>query len=132
MASQAVSALCTATVGNLATDCPAWPTKQGKCLIQPGAAVGCAPAGVAAANSTGCPTTFPAGPSTGAAFDRELWTLIGATIGREGRALNNLQRAPLYYFDPDLNLMRDPTCAASLFSPPPAAGWPPTPPRSGY
>jgi hypothetical protein len=65
----------------------------------------------AAPNSTGCPTCFPAGPNTGAAFDRELWAAIGETIGREGRALNNLQSAPLYFFDPDMNLMRDPRCA---------------------
>ena len=64
--------------------------------------------GSAAPNSTGCPTTFPAGPNMGASFDRELWRLIGATLGKEGRALNNQQQAPLWFFDPDLNLMRDP------------------------
>jgi beta-D-xylosidase 4 len=64
-----------------------------------------------APNSTGCPTCFPAGPNTGAAFDRDLWTAIGETIGREGRALNNMHLAPLYFFDPDMNLMRDPRCA---------------------
>ena len=47
-------------------------------------------------------------PNAGAAFDRELWSEMGEIIGREGRALNNLQQAPLYFFDPDLNLMRDP------------------------
>ena len=68
-----------------------------------GIASNCASA-QAAPGSTGCPTTFPAGPNAGAAFDRELWRAMGETIGREGRALNNLQRAPLYFFDPDLNL----------------------------
>ena len=64
-----------------------------------------------APNSTGCPTCFPAGPNTGAAFDRDLWTAIVKIIGREGRALNNMHLAPLYFFDPDMNLMRDPRCA---------------------
>eukprot|EP01079_Euglenida_sp_SAG-EU17-18_P005307 gene5306-5343_t len=45
-------------------------------------------------DSTGCPTTFPAGPGLGATFDRALWTKIGATIGREARGLNNQRRAP--------------------------------------
>ena len=62
----------------------------------------------AAPGSTGCPTTFPAGPNTGAAFDRELWAEIGEVLGREGRALNNLQLTPLFFFDPDMNLVRDP------------------------
>ena len=50
---------------------------------------GCMPATAAANGSTGCPTTFPAGPGLGATFSRELWAAIGATIGLEARGLNN-------------------------------------------
>ena len=59
-------------------------------------------------NSTGCPTTFPAGPGLGATFDRDLWGKIGDRIGREARGLNNQQIGPLYFLDPDINLLRDP------------------------
>ena len=59
-------------------------------------------------NSTGCPTTFPNGPGMGATFDRALWTEIGQTMGREARGLNNMQVGPLYFLDPDINLLRDP------------------------
>ena len=59
-------------------------------------------------NSTGCPTTFPNGPGLGATFDRALWTAIGATMGREARGLNNYRVGPLYFLDPDINLLRDP------------------------
>ena len=51
-----------------------------------GVATGC---GAAAPGSTGCPTSFPSGPGLGATFDRDLWALIGDTIGTEARALNN-------------------------------------------
>ena len=63
---------------------------------------------VPGSNSTGCPTTFPAGPSLGATFDRELWSAIGSTIGLEARGLNNMRVGPLYFLDPDINLLRDP------------------------
>ena len=59
-------------------------------------------------NSTGCPTTFPAGPGLGATFDRGLWRAVGAAIGTEARGLNNERVGPLYFLDPDLNLLRDP------------------------
>lgn len=58
-----------------------------------GVAGGC---GVAAAGSTGCPTSFPSGPALGATFDKDIWSKVGQTIGREARALNN-QAIP----DPD-------------------------------
>ena len=71
---------------------------------------GCMPASAAANGSTGCPTTFPAGPGLGATFSRELWAAIGQTIGREARGLNNQRVSPLYFLDPDINLLRDPRC----------------------
>ena len=70
---------------------------------------GCIPSDSVAPNSTGCPTTFPNGPGLGATFDRDLWSEIGKTIGREARALNNLRVGPLYFLDPDINLARDRT-----------------------
>ena len=60
------------------------------------------------AATTGCPTSFPNGMLLGATFNRDLWKEIGATIGREARALNNAQKSGVYFFDPNINLMRDP------------------------
>ena len=59
-------------------------------------------------NSTGCPTTFPSGPGLGATFDRETWRAMGRTMAVEARALNNEQAGPLFFLDPDVNLLRDP------------------------
>lgn len=59
-------------------------------------------------NSTGCPTSFPNGPGMGATFHRALWTEIGQAMGREARGLNNMRVGPLYFLDPDINLLRDP------------------------
>ena len=70
-----------------------------------GVGCGCGPA---TNTSTGCPTTFPNGPSLGASFDRDLWTQIGRTIGREARGLTNQGRCTLYFLDPNINLLRDP------------------------
>eukprot|EP00936_MAST-01D_sp_MAST-1D-sp1_P002142 g2142.t1 len=71
---------------------------------------GCIPAANRPANSssTGCPTTFPAGPGLGASFDRALWRDVGAQIGLEARGLNNERVSPVYFLDPDINLLRDP------------------------
>lgn len=44
----------------------------------------------------------------GATFDRDLWHDIGTTIGLEARGLNNMRVGPLYFLDPDINLLRDP------------------------
>jgi hypothetical protein len=68
---------------------------------------GCIPA-ANRSNNTGCPTTFPAGPGLGATFDRGLWQDVGTAIGMEARGLNNLRVGPLYFLDPDINLLRDP------------------------
>eukprot|EP01052_Picozoa_sp_SAG31_P048463 SAG31_NODE_10151_length_1177_cov_3.679963_1_plen_307_part_00 len=71
-----------------------------------GVGCGCAPP-TPATNGTGCPTTFPNGPSLGASFDRKLWTRIGQTIGIEARGLANQGKCTLYFLDPNLNLLRD-------------------------
>ena len=75
----------------------------------------CIPAAqrVANSSSTGCPTTFPAGPGLGASFDRALWRAVGAAIGVEARGLNNERVGPLYFLDPDINLLRDREQAAA-------------------
>ena len=38
---------------------------------------------------TGCPTSYPAGITEGATFNRTLWSTVGAAIGKEARALHN-------------------------------------------
>jgi beta-glucosidase-like glycosyl hydrolase len=70
--------------------------------------VGCHCGAPSSANSTGCPTTFPNGPSLGASFNRALWADIGRTIGLEARGLTNQGKCTLYFLDPNINLMRDP------------------------
>ena len=40
-------------------------------------------------NSTGCATSFPHALALGATFNRSLWSMVGAVIGLEGRALQN-------------------------------------------
>ena len=68
-------------------------------------------AGCAMVNGTKiCPTLFPNGQMLGAGFNRTLWKRVGAVIGREMRALQNLQGGPSGFscWSPDLNLARDP------------------------
>ena len=75
---------------------------------------GCAK--VPAEGSTGCPTSFPAAIGMGAAFHRSLWNDVGRIIGREGRALHNLEHSTgisagntgLMFWSPDISLFRDP------------------------
>eukprot|EP01045_Picozoa_sp_COSAG04_P003245 COSAG04_NODE_130_length_24323_cov_50.932835_30_plen_278_part_00 len=77
-----------------------------------GVGCGCAPptANVSEASGTGttlgsgsgCPTTFPNGPSLGASFDRSLWTAMGRTIGIEARGLANQGKCTLYFLDPNM------------------------------
>jgi xylan 1,4-beta-xylosidase len=62
-----------------------------------------------------CPTIFPAPLSLAASFNRTLWRLKGAVVGREARAFNNLRAARIYGtsvsllgFGPDINLIVDP------------------------
>ena len=60
--------------------------------------------------STGCATSFPHATALGATFNRTLWTLVGDTIGLEGRAFQNTQNGGggVMYFAPNVNLCRDP------------------------
>jgi len=59
--------------------------------------------------STGCPTSFPTGLALGASYNRSLWRAVGATIGREARALFNQGHiAQSMLFTPDVNPFRDP------------------------
>ena len=53
-------------------------------------------------------TSFPQIISTSHSFNRSLFSAIGAAIGTEIRAFNNLQRAGLTYWTPNLNIFRDP------------------------
>lgn len=56
-----------------------------------------------------CPTLFPNGQMLGATYNRSLFKSVGATIGDEARALNNLAGQPSGYscWSPDINLMRE-------------------------
>eukprot|EP00756_Hemistasia_phaeocysticola_P023476 Hpha_TRINITY_DN15896_c2_g1::TRINITY_DN15896_c2_g1_i1::g.191891::m.191891 len=71
-------------------------------------------------NSTGCPTSFPAGIGLGATFNKALWGEVGGVIGLQARALDNqaftndgavpgVPEGPsgLYFLDPNINLARD-------------------------
>ncbi len=69
--------------------------------------------------STGrCATSWPSGPSLGAAFNTSLYRLLGQTTGVEMRAFNNIQWGPaargvdgmdgLSAWGPTINLVRDP------------------------
>jgi len=71
-----------------------------------GAATGCLSA--PAANSTGCPTSFPCALAMAAAFDATLWTAVGAAIGTEARALHNLGAGSVWLFAPNVNPCRAP------------------------
>eukprot|EP01062_Namystynia_karyoxenos_P059134 TRINITY_DN50566_c0_g1_i1.p1 TRINITY_DN50566_c0_g1~~TRINITY_DN50566_c0_g1_i1.p1 ORF type:complete len:776 (+),score=201.17 TRINITY_DN50566_c0_g1_i1:89-2329(+) len=72
-------------------------------------------------SSTGgskCPTSFPAGITTSASFNRSLFRAIGDVIGTEGRAYNNLDKGMswepveagtgLTFWTPNVNVFRDP------------------------
>lgn len=71
-----------------------------------------------APGSTGCPTSFPNPTGMGASFNRTLWRAVANVIGREGRALHNIQRSAhgalksgnvgVFFWTPDINLFRDP------------------------
>jgi xylan 1,4-beta-xylosidase len=79
-----------------------------------GVFAGCVPPG--SPDSTGCATAFPNPTGLAASFDRDLWRKIGFTIGQEGRAMHNAQKAGtldsgtvgIFFFSPDINLFRDP------------------------
>jgi beta-glucosidase-like glycosyl hydrolase len=64
--------------------------------------------GVTYTNAVPSSTSFPQVCTTGASFDRDLFTAIGDTIGKEGRAMNNLGQAGLTFWAPNINIYRDP------------------------
>ena len=53
-------------------------------------------------------TSFPQVVTTGCAFNRTLWRMIGQAIADEARAFNNVGHAGLTYWSPNVNLVRDP------------------------
>ena len=65
--------------------------------------------GIKACSSEGrCSTSFPAGPNAAAAFDRQLWRQVAATMGRELRAWYNSGGGGLACWGPTLEPTRDP------------------------
>lgn len=63
-----------------------------------------------------CPTSFPCPSALGNALNQTLWRRVGAAIGRQGRAINNVRHHRddnnymngLTYWSPTINLQRDP------------------------
>jgi hypothetical protein len=53
-------------------------------------------------------TSFPQVILTSASFNRSLYHAIGAAIGLEGRAMNNVGNAGLTFWAPNINIFRDP------------------------
>ena len=53
-------------------------------------------------------TSFPQVCTTAASFNTTLFAHIGDVVGREGRAMNNHNRAGLTYWAPNINIFRDP------------------------
>lgn len=53
-------------------------------------------------------TSFPQVCTTAATYNKSLFTMIGATVGREGRSMNNDKQAGLTYWAPNINIYRDP------------------------
>ena len=58
---------------------------------------------------SGCPTSFPAGLSTGASLNRSAWALIGKFVSTEARALYNQGLHGLGCFAPNVNPFRAPS-----------------------
>jgi hypothetical protein len=56
-------------------------------------------------------TAFPQVLLTAASFNRSLFRAVGATVGREARAMANVGQGGLTYWSPNLNFPRDPRCA---------------------
>ena len=59
------------------------------------------------AGGTGCPTSFPAGLSTGASHNRSAWAAAAAAVSVEARALYNQGLHGLACFAPNVNPYRD-------------------------
>jgi len=69
------------------------------------------------AGSTGCATSFPNPLALARALNRTLWSLVGAAIGRESRALNNEGLQGNIAWAPNLNLFRDPRWGRGIETP---------------
>ena len=55
-----------------------------------------------------CPTSFPAGITTSASFNRTLFHEIGTAVGTEARVMSNVGIASLTFWTPNVNIFRDP------------------------
>ncbi|KAJ9455972.1 Beta-D-xylosidase 4 [Diplonema papillatum] len=53
-------------------------------------------------------TSFPQVIATAASFNKTLFKMIGQAVGREARSFYNAGHAGLTYWDPNINLIRDP------------------------
>ena len=73
-----------------------------------------APCGAAAANSTGCATSFPNPLALARSLNRSLWASVGAAIGVESRALHNEGLQGGVVWAPNVNLFRDPRWGRGL------------------
>ncbi len=57
-----------------------------------------------------CPTSFPAGITTSASFNRTLFRDIGSAIGTEARVMSNVGIASLTFWTPNVNIFRGARC----------------------
>jgi beta-D-xylosidase 4 len=55
-----------------------------------------------------CPTSFPAGITTGCSLNKTLMFAIGTAVGTEARAVSNAGQASLTFWTPNVNIFRDP------------------------
>lgn len=55
-----------------------------------------------------CPSSFPAGITTSASFNKTLFRAIGTAIGTEARVASNVGEASLTFWTPNINIFRDP------------------------
>lgn len=62
-------------------------------------------------------TSFPEPSLSAASFNTDLFNVIGDTIGREGRAMNNVGNAGLTYWAPNINLVRSPLWGRAMETP---------------
>ncbi|KAJ9455973.1 putative beta-D-xylosidase 2 [Diplonema papillatum] len=63
---------------------------------------------VSFAAPTVCATSFPQVIATAASFNKTLFKMIGQAVGKEARSFYNAGHAGLTYWDPNINLIRDP------------------------
>jgi beta-glucosidase-like glycosyl hydrolase len=85
------------------------PYQQGGATPSPDAKPG--DRGCCFADSTGvkkCPTSFPAGITTGCTFNKTLMRAIGTAVGTEARVASNAGQASLTFWTPNVNIFRDP------------------------